>query len=75
MRARACACACVRVPQHASDARLRHQQEAFVGGQGDAVGHVEGVQQDVHASRLRVVGEEAAEAVQLDHLRTRSARS
>lgn len=60
---------CVCVPQQASDAGLCEQQEAFVRRQDDAVGHVEGVQQDLHAACIRIVREKTAEAVQLDHLK------
>lgn len=59
------------LPQNASDAGLRKQQEVLVWRQGDAVGHVERVQQDLHTSCLRIEGQETAEVVQLDHLQHR----
>ena len=71
---RLCVCVCVRVPEDASDASLGHQQEVLVRGQGQSVGHVERVQQHRHPPALRVVGQQAAQGVQLDHLHNTAVR-
>lgn len=63
-----CVSVCVCGPQYASDAGLRQQQEVLVGRQGDAIGHVERIQKDLHISCCGVVGEETAEVVQLEDL-------
>lgn len=67
-------CVCVCGPQYAPDAGLRQQQEVLVRRQGDAVGHVERIQEDLHISSSGVVGEETAEVVQLEDLERRPGR-
>lgn len=69
-------CVCVRVcmfpPKYACNTCLSEQQEVFIWRQHNAVGHVQGIQEDFHESCLRVKGQQASQVVQLDHLQPRN---